>query len=92
VKLSSQARLRFDRVRSTWILLYPDGGMVLNRTAREIVELCQRPITRSDLLAALVARYPDIPKETLVSDTDDLLVQLETRDLLEHAAEARDGS
>ena len=85
MKLRSLARLRFDRRRSTWMLVYPGGGMVLNRTAREIVELCQHPITRSDLLEALAARYPGISRETLARDTDELLVQLETRDLLEHA-------
>lgn len=86
LRLSAHARVTFDHGRSAWLLAYPDGAMVLNRTAREIVELCQRPITRSDLLEALAARYPGIAKETLVRDTDELLVQLETRDLLEHAA------
>lgn len=85
MKLRSCARLRFDRDRSTWMLVYPDGGLALNRTAREIVELCQLPTTRADLLEALAARYPGIPKETLARDTDELLVQLEMRDLLEHS-------
>jgi len=87
VKLRSRARLRFDGVRSTWMLMYPEGGMALNRTAREIVELCQRPISRAEVLGVLASRYPNIPKATLERDTDEFLLQLETRDLLEHPSE-----
>lgn len=83
VRLHPRSRLKFDRVRSTWMLMYPEGGMTLNRTAFEIATLCQQPVTHSELLTALSARYPNAHPIALERDTDELLIELETGGLLE---------
>lgn len=83
VRLHPRSRLKFDRVRSTWMLMYPEGGMTLNRTALEVATLCQRPVAHSELMAALTARYPGAPPNDLERDTNELLLKLESSGLLE---------
>lgn len=83
MRLHPRARLKFDRIRSTWMLMYPEGGLVLNRTAFEVAELCQHPITRTELLAKLASLYPDVPCDVLENDTQELLTRLEAQGLLE---------
>ncbi|HEY6728992.1 MAG TPA: pyrroloquinoline-quinone synthase PqqC [Polyangiaceae bacterium] len=85
VRLHPRSRLKFDRVRSTWMLMYPEGGMALNRTAFEIATLCQQPVTHSELLTALSARYPTTQPSALERDTNELLLALEAGGLLERS-------
>lgn len=86
VKLRSRTRLRFDRVRSTWMLMYPEGGLALNQTAFEVATLCQQPITHAQLLTELSFRFPQASPDTLATDTMELLAALETKGLLERCA------
>lgn len=83
VKLRSRTRLRFDRVRSTWMLMYPEGGLVLNQAAFEVATLCQQPITHAKLLTTLSLRFPKASSVTLAVDTNELLAALEAKGLLE---------
>lgn len=83
MKLHPRTRLKFDRVRSTWMLMYPEGGVALNRTAFEIATLCQHPITHAELLTQLSARYPGVSPSALARDTHELLNELEASGLLE---------
>lgn len=88
VRLRSRTRLKFDRVRSTWMLMYPEGGMVLNQTAFEVATLCQHPITHAELLTMLCSRYPSACPQTLERDANELLTKLETSGLLERGSDA----
>lgn len=89
VRLRSRTRLKFDRVRSTWMLMYPEGGMVLNRTAFEVATLCHHPITHTELLTALTSRYPRTSPTALEHDADELLLELETNGVLERNENTR---
>lgn len=51
------ARLGFDDVRGTPILLYPEGALVLNYTGAAILELCDGSHTLAEICDTLGARY-----------------------------------
>jgi pyrroloquinoline quinone biosynthesis protein D len=38
--LSSKARVRWDPIRQKHLLLFPEGLLVLNQTAHEIINMC----------------------------------------------------
>jgi len=74
------------------MLLYPEGGVVLNRTAYEIAELCQRTITATELLQTLVARYPAVDSSAIERDVNELLAWFVHRGLLERDGVASERS
>ncbi|MFL5574408.1 MAG: pyrroloquinoline quinone biosynthesis peptide chaperone PqqD [Gemmatimonadaceae bacterium] len=51
------ARLRYDEVRERPVLLYPEGALLLNATAAEILALCDGARTVAEIAAELGARY-----------------------------------
>ncbi|HEX5436176.1 MAG TPA: pyrroloquinoline quinone biosynthesis peptide chaperone PqqD [Gemmatimonadaceae bacterium] len=51
------ARMDFDPVRRRRVLLYPEGTIMLNATAAEILDLCDGERTVADIAATLSARY-----------------------------------
>ena len=71
--------LRYDHVRDRHVLLYPEGVLVLNATAADILEHCDGATTVTDITAALRERYRD------VQDTDilDVLTRLADRGMIE---------
>ena len=63
--LAPGVRLFWDEVRQQSFLLFPEGTLVLNKTALAILELCEREhnmvgerYTVSEIITELVARYP----------------------------------
>jgi pyrroloquinoline quinone biosynthesis protein D len=56
-KLARRARLQTDRVTGKPILLFPEGVLVLNRTAVAIAELCDGVRTIDEIASALTERY-----------------------------------
>ena len=61
-RLVTGARLRYDEVREEHVLLVPEGVVRLNRTAAEVLELCDGERSLDDIVGALSARYeaPDL--------------------------------
>ena len=61
-RLVTGARLRYDEVREEHVLLIPEGVVRLNRTAAEVLELCDGERSLDDIVGALSARYegPDL--------------------------------
>jgi coenzyme PQQ biosynthesis protein PqqD len=51
--LAPKARLRHDRRRGGWLLLYPERGLALNTTGMEIVRRCTGDYTISRIAAEL---------------------------------------
>ena len=51
------ARLAFDAVRQRRVLLYPEGAILLNDTAAEILALCDGTRTIDDIASTLGGRY-----------------------------------
>ena len=61
-RLVTGARLRYDEVREEHVLLVPEGVVRLNRTAAEVLELCDGERSLDDIVGALSTRYegPDL--------------------------------
>jgi pyrroloquinoline quinone biosynthesis protein D len=56
-RLATGARLRYDEVREEHVLLVPEGAVRLNRTAAEVLELCDGERSLDEIVGALSARY-----------------------------------
>ncbi len=57
LRLATGARLRYDEVREEHLLLVPEGAVRLNRTAAEVLELCDGERSLDEIVGALSARY-----------------------------------
>jgi len=76
------ARVDFDPVRQRRVLLYPEGAMLLNDTAAEILALCDGERTIDDIAATLGERYAaDVRGDVL-----EYLSRLGERELVRDAA------
>ena len=58
-RLATGMRLRYDEVREEHVLLVPEGAVRLNRTAAEVLELCDGQRSLDDIVGTLSARYDD---------------------------------
>ena len=56
-KLATGVRLHHDKVREQYVLLFPEGALVLNDTAVEVLELCDGERSLDDVAAVLSERY-----------------------------------
>jgi pyrroloquinoline quinone biosynthesis protein D len=56
-KLATGVRLHRDKVREQDVLLFPEGALVLNETALEVLELCDGERTLDDIAGVLSERY-----------------------------------
>jgi pyrroloquinoline quinone biosynthesis protein D len=56
-KLATGVRLHHDRVREQHVLLFPEGALVLNDTAVEVLQLCDGERSLDDVAAVLSQRY-----------------------------------
>lgn len=61
------ARLFWDDVRQQKFLLFPEGALVLNNTAWDILNLCNGRRTVSDIISILSTEYshPNIEPDVL---------------------------
>ena len=56
-KLATGVRLHRDKVRDQDVLLFPEGALVLNETALEVLGLVDGDRTLDDIAAVLSERY-----------------------------------
>ncbi|HEY2053693.1 MAG TPA: pyrroloquinoline quinone biosynthesis peptide chaperone PqqD [Solirubrobacterales bacterium] len=56
-RLATGVRLHRDKVREQDVLLFPEGALVLNETALEVLELCDGERTLDDIAGVLGERY-----------------------------------
>ncbi len=82
-RLATGARLRYDDVREEHVLLVPEGAVRLNRTAAEVLELCDGARSLDDIVDALSARYDGAD---LGDDVHGLVDAMTERGLLVDAA------
>jgi coenzyme PQQ biosynthesis protein PqqD len=61
-RLAPKVRLRWDRKEGRHMLLYPERGLVLNRTAAGVVELCTGEHTVAEIVERLAALYAPHPR------------------------------
>ena len=72
------ARVQFDEARQRNVLQYPEGAVLLNDTAAEILALCDGTRTLSDIAAVLKERYGS----DVLDDVQSYLSQLADRELV----------
>jgi pyrroloquinoline quinone biosynthesis protein D len=56
-RLATGARLRYDEVREEHLLLIPEGAVLLNPTAAEVLGLCDGERSVDEIVASLSERY-----------------------------------
>jgi pyrroloquinoline quinone biosynthesis protein D len=57
LRVAASARLRWDKIEGRHVLLSPERGLALSKTATEIVQLCDGSRTASAVARACVDRY-----------------------------------
>jgi pyrroloquinoline quinone biosynthesis protein D len=74
-RLATGARLRYDEVREEHVLLVPEGAVLLNATAAEVLGLCDGERSVDDIATALSARYDGADVRDDVADLVDAMAQ-----------------
>ena len=82
VRLAPKARLRFDRHRQQHMLLYPERGLVLSRTAADVVALLGEARTVGAIVDQVVEKYGESSRAAIVRDVLELLRDLDDRGLI----------
>ena len=75
------ARVQFDEARQRNVLQYPEGAVLLNDTAAEILALCDGQRTIAEIAAMLEERYGS----NVLDDVQSYLSQLADRELVRDA-------
>jgi coenzyme PQQ biosynthesis protein PqqD len=81
VNLAPGVRSQTDSATGEEVLLYPEGIMILNETAREIVTRCDGKTTIAQIIVALAAEYETSATE-LENDVAECLADLHRRKLI----------
>jgi pyrroloquinoline quinone biosynthesis protein D len=71
-KLVRGARLRFDKVRESHVLMLPETAVMLSDTSAEILKLCDGQRSEDAIIRELETRYPgaDLREDVLEFLTD----------------------
>jgi pyrroloquinoline quinone biosynthesis protein D len=56
-RLADKARLKWDAVREKHLLLFPEGVLVLNKTAHDVLALCDGQRTVAEIVKAVATQY-----------------------------------
>jgi pyrroloquinoline quinone biosynthesis protein D len=78
-RLAQGVRLRWDPVRESHVLLFPEGALKLNATASDVLELCDGERTLDDIATLLSSRYGGADVR---ADVESLLDSIATRGLV----------
>ena len=82
-QLSRKVLLRFDRRTGRHMLLYPETGLELNRTATEIACLCMGEWTVDEIAQHLAHIHSEISLVEITRDVRGFLKTLAARGLLQ---------
>ncbi len=58
-RLRAKARMRYDDVRKSFVLLLPERAVLLSDTAAEILQLCDGSLTAAGVVSVLQDKYHD---------------------------------
>jgi pyrroloquinoline quinone biosynthesis protein D len=81
-KLAAKARLRFDHRQGGFLLLYPERGLILSRTASDILSRCTGDMTVGMIADDLAIRHPETASEQVQADVLAFLADLHARGLI----------
>jgi pyrroloquinoline quinone biosynthesis protein D len=79
--LAPHARIKIDAASGDPVLLFPEGLLILNSTAYEIVRRCTGEVTVGELLRALGEEF-DVEESVLRDDVFENLEQLREKNLI----------
>ena len=74
-------RLRYDEVRSAWVVLAPERLFLLDEPAVEILKLVDGTRTVPEIVDLLAARF-DAPREAIAADVEAMLRDLSDKGAL----------
>jgi len=74
-RLAAKARLKWDAVREKHLLLYPEGVLVLNKTAHDVLALCDGQRDVAEIVKALAAQYA-VDANAIDADVKEILQKL----------------
>jgi pyrroloquinoline quinone biosynthesis protein D len=74
-RLVTGARLRYDEVREEHVLLIPEGAVLLNPTAAEVLALCDGERSLDAIAGELSARYDGADVRDDVQELVDAMAQ-----------------
>jgi pyrroloquinoline quinone biosynthesis protein D len=83
-RLRRGVRLGYDKVRDRHVMMFPEGVLVLNETAADIVARCDGAATVTEITDALAAAYLGVRYTEVV----DVLTRLADRRMIEVADDA----
>lgn len=78
-RLAAKARLKWDEIRQKPLLLFPEGVLVLNQTAHEVVALCDGRRTVAEIVKTLGEKFGS---DMIDQDVKDLLARLMGKGLM----------
>jgi pyrroloquinoline quinone biosynthesis protein D len=78
-RLADKARLKWDAVREKHLLLFPEGVLVLNQTAHDVLALCDGRRTVTEIAALLAAQYHH---DAVAGDVREVLQKLAEKGLV----------
>jgi pyrroloquinoline quinone biosynthesis protein D len=87
-KLASKARLKWDRKADSYLLLYPESGLILNDTASRVLLRCGGDHTVGSIIDSLVCRYLNSRRKDIEWDVLSFLHDMVTRGLLHEETDA----
>lgn len=83
LRLSPKVRLRVDQRTGRDLLLYPETGLKLNKTATDIARLCTGEWTINDIADHLTRIYDGVSADEIEQDVRHFLEALVGRGLLQ---------
>ena len=78
-RLAAKVRLKWDGIRQKPLLLFPEGLLVLNQTAHEVVALCDGRRTVAEIVKTLGEKFGS---DMIDRDVKDLLTRLIEKGLM----------
>ncbi|HXR10460.1 MAG TPA: pyrroloquinoline quinone biosynthesis peptide chaperone PqqD [Candidatus Acidoferrales bacterium] len=78
-RLAAKVRLKWDDIRQKPLLLFPEGVLVLNQTAHEVVALCDGQRTVAEIVKTLGEKFGS---DMIDRDVKDLLARLIEKGLM----------
>jgi coenzyme PQQ biosynthesis protein PqqD len=82
-RFSAKVRLRFDRRTGRYLLLYPETGLELNRSATEVAHRCTGEWTVNEMVTDLAHKYPEMSPVNILRDVLIFLRSLADRGLIQ---------
>jgi len=74
-RLADKARLKWDAVREKHLLLFPEGVIVLNQTAHDVLALCDGQRAVAEIVKTLASQYA-IEINAIDADVKEILQKL----------------